>query len=314
MRLTIQPLPMTNARRRAIRNAGAYYPALSELIRRRRALEGLGAACPAYAPYGDPETGCSNIPPNVDANAYFQAGGTISSTGVVSDQPAAADDANCPGMYRNPATGVLECPSDVQLMSMGYGRFGAISTPDEATARAVAAEAERLGRARGLSITCAPYVRGGDLLNNNKPQYGADCDMGGGPGAGRHDAALLLQAGGFETAAISASYGAGKPMSSIPQLTPTQVAPGAQDSRWLELVAPSSVQTVRTSPSQPSGQTTAPPAGPRTTAAGPSKTEQIFADVTTIADKAKTAASELPTWALIAGAAGVGLLLFRGKR
>lgn len=302
------------AARNAARRLGPYYPQMNALSRRVRSLNGLGE-CPSFAPYETAGGGCSNVPAGVDAHQLFQSGGKLDDAGVYTTQELpAADAASCPGMYRNPATGVLECPTDVQQMNTAYGRFGAISMPDEATARKIADEAQRLGRARGLSITCAPYVRGGDLLNNNKPMYGADCDMGGGPGAGRHDASLLLMPGGYETAAVSASYSAGSPMYAIPQLKPSQVAPGAQDSRWLDMAAKTQAPPPASTPAQPPPVPGAPPAGPVSVAAAASRAQQILSEVASIADQAKTAATGLPAWVLIAGAAGVGLLLFKGGK
>lgn len=311
MRGAVLPLRMTPERRRTIRGAGPLVFPLAEIARQARALSGLGE-CPAFAPYPTASGGCSNIAPGLDAHSYFQSGGALSSEGTVGPaSPAAGAPAlECPaGTKINPVTGRTECVNPVAAKYTTSSGYVLRTSPDENVMREIAAAAEAEARARGINATCGVTFLGGDLLNNNRPNYSADCIVNG----QQHSASEMLTGAGFENLIISAGYNRGEPVYQAPLFQPS--------ASYKYLPAGSEAAAVRTTQAAPPASTTTTATAvtaPRTDAVrtdgAPPVTEKLLADVAAIAGQAKTAAAGLPTWALLAGAAGAGYLLLRGKR
>jgi len=311
---TYFPLPLAYANDRAPiipSQIRALAPALGELARAAR--RGLGA-CPSFAPYESPGGGCSNVPPEVDAFDYFNAGGVLdeSSQTIVGYTGAAEPTLDCPfGSKLNPSSGRTECRSQAEaLYTTGSGYVVRTST-DPAVMQKIAADAQREGAARGLNITCKMLPLGGDLMNNNQQVYGTDCTVNGNPG---QDAALLLTGSGFEIAAVEAGRVAGAPMQYAPQFSPSSgyqyLAPTSQQSP-APMPKTGPVGTVTTTPPPAS-----PPPGSPTKTVGSSAVSKILSDVSTIAGQAQAAAADagMPSWIWLAGAGAVGFYLLKGKR
>jgi len=294
MTLTIQPVPSAR-----VRNARL---GVARLLRRRRS--GLGEGCPGYAPYGDPETGCSNVPKGVDAHRYYQSGGKADEGGVVGKDVFDSDSGiTCEfGVEMNPATGRLQCKTEkLYTTPSGY----VIRThQDVGVMQAIAAEAEAQGKARGLNISCKAIPIGGDLLNANKMTYGTDCTVNGTAG---HDAALLLTASGFEIAAVEAGYRSGKPVYVIPQFNLPRVQ--GDTAKPVQTALPPA------DPQKPKDQN----APVKTTADAPpdnrvgDTSRGAGFDLNSVIDQAKTITSGLPSWALPAAGVGLALILFWPK-
>lgn len=305
MRGAVLPLRMTPERRRTIRGVGPMVFPLTELARQVRGLSGLGE-CPAFAPFPTAGGGCSNIAPGVDAHSYFQSGGQISSEGTVGTAaaPAGAPGLDCPaGTKINPVTGRTECVNPTAAKYTTSSGYVLRTSSDENIMREIAAAAEAEARARGINAKCGVTFLGGDLLNNNRPNYSADCMIDG----QQHSASEMLTGAGFENLIVSVGYNRGEPVYQAPlfqQSATYQYLPAGSEA----------AAVVRTTQAAPPPATTATQKDTPRANGAPPVTEKLLADVAVIAEQAKTTAAGLPTWALLAGAAGVGYLLLRGKR
>lgn len=229
----------------------------------------------------------------------------------------------------NPATGVIEEQSEIQRMANAT-RFGPQVTPDRETQLALAAEAERLGRARGVDVRCEIYAMGDPVFN--KAGFSTDCRVNGDPG---HNAALLVRSGGMETGVISASYNKGEPLYQVPALTPVGAVAAADASgrpsqqQWIAHVQP--VETVEATPpamtksipvTGPAIPNAAQPKGPSTQtpsskAGGPFSSEAVTRQFLDVVEQVKSGAAGfgLPSWWPWAAAAAVGgYFAFGGKR
>ena len=172
------------------------YSTLDGIVRAN--LKALGE-CPSFAPYESPGGGCSNIPQEVDAFEYFKSGGTLTDEGVFDYDTSGFATQDCPyGSERNPVSGAIECVSSMEKKYTTGSGYVVRSSSDPATMTAIAAEAERQGRAKGVNISCHMVPMGGDPITHEQ-RYGTDCTVNGQPG---HDAAVILTGGGLETAVI----------------------------------------------------------------------------------------------------------------
>lgn len=287
--------------------------------RRRRSGLGDAASCEAIGLLYDARYGsCTNVPPPaaVDPSNFVQT-------------PFTSPVGLPPSLAMNPVTGVIEKQTPLQQLA-NASRFGPQVTPDEATQRALAAEAERIGAERGVSVKCTVYGMGDPV--HNRGGFSTDCTVNGDPG---HNAALLLRSGGMETAVISAAYGTGNPLYQIPVLKNEAAVTQALDAGgrplqpWMAYIQPAS--TEQTAPAllpDPIPVTASNGATPpaKTQTGGPSATtpaggaissQAITRQISDLADQAKTIATGwgLPSWAPLAAAAAIGgYFLLGGKR
>lgn len=290
--------------------------AAAALARSMRTRRGLGD-CPAFAPYATAGGGCSNIPPEIDANAYFRSGGKLDqeTQTIVGWNGSSDPSLTCPnGSELNPFTGRTECKTATEAKyttSSGY----VLRAGSQAAMSEIAAAAQKEANARGIPVRCGSYPIGGDPITNEQ-RYAPGCVAGNGVigGPDTYDAAAMLTGGGMETLATqlgispffkaSDGYKFTPPTSqqqpSVPRTTGAQPATPAPTKPAAETQAP--VRTEKKSVSLDNEVTDS------------SKTEKTGFDLTSVIDQAKSYTSSLPSWVLPAAGAGLALMWFLGGR
>lgn len=295
--------------------AGRALPGLGELARALRSRRGL-SGCPDYAPYESPGGGCSNVPADVNAHAYFQSGGKLDEESqTIVGWDGGGPTLACPfGSELNPFTGRTECKSETEVKyttSSGYVRR---SGPQAAMAD-IAAAAQREAAARGITVRCGAYPVGGDPITNEQV-YAPGCVVGNGVigGPDTFSAAEMLTGGGMETLATQLGLSPFFKPSAGYQYTP----PTSQQSAYQQMVSagasappagpvapsPGVVRSQPATVSQPSANATAPNA----------PAALAIAEQAVEAAKSAIGGASVPSWVWLAGAGAIGLFLIGGRR
>lgn len=302
------PVPATR-----VRNARLATAALAKSMRTRR---GLGD-CPAFAPYATPGGGCSNLPPEIDADAYFRGGGKLDqdTQTIVGWTGSSEPTLACPyGSELNPFTGRTECKTATEVKyTTGSGyvqRAGSQAAMSE-----IAAAAQKEANARGIPVRCGSYPIGGDPITHEQ-RYAPGCVVGNGVigGPDTYDAAVMLTGGGMETLATQLGISPFFKASAGYQYTP----PTSQ--QQTSVVRSGATQQTTPAPTKLATETQTPVRTEKKSApldnevTDSSKTEKPGFDLNSVIDQAKTYTSSLPLWVLPAAGAGLALMLFMGGR
>lgn len=289
----------------------------AEMAKRIRSKStGLGD-CPAFAPYATPGGGCSNVPPEIDADTYFRSGGKLDqdTQTIVGWTGSNEPTLDCPyGSELNPFTGRTECKTATEVKyTTGSGyvqRAGSQTAMSE-----IAAAAQKEANARGIPVRCGSYPIGGDPITNEQ-RYAPGCVVGNGVigGPDTYDASAILTGGGMETLATQLGISPLFKTSAGYQYTP----PASQ--QQTSVVRSVATQQTTPSPTKPATETQTPVQTEKKSApldnevTGSSKTEKPGFDLNSVIDQAKSYTSTLPSWALPAALAGLALMLFMGGR
>lgn len=308
MRLAM-PVPATR-----LRHARLGAAALAKSIRSKRA--GLGD-CPAFAPYATPGGGCSNVPPEIDADAYFRSGGKLDqdTQTIVGWTGSSEPTLDCPyGSELNPFTGRTECKTATEVKyTTGSGYVQRAGS--QAAMAEIAAAAQKEANARGIPVRCGSYPIGGDPITNEQ-RYAPGCVVGNGVigGPDTYDAAVMLTGGGMETLATQLGISPLFKTSAGYQYTP----PTSQ--QQTSVVRTVTTQQPTPSPTKPATEKQTPVQTEKKSApldnevTNSSKTEKPGFDLNSVIDQAKSYTSTLPSWALPSALAGLALMLFMGGR
>lgn len=312
MRLAM-PVPATR-----LRHARLGAAALAKSIRSKRA--GLGD-CPAFAPYATSGGGCSNVPPEIDADAYFRSGGKLDqdTQTIVGWTGSNEPTLDCPfGSELNPFTGRTECKTATEVKyTTGSGyvqRAGSQAAMSE-----IAAAAQKEANARGIPVRCGSYPIGGDPITNEQ-RYAPGCVVGNGVigGPDTYDAAVMLTGGGMETLATQLGISPFFKASSGYQFTPPTSQQQPSVVRSSGSAQQISVSTSGSSGSAAGTQVAVRPGPEReqltNQVGGPPTTQQPGFTLDSVIDQAKSYTSALPAWALPAAGVALALMWFMGGR